>query len=145
MSKLIKNQQKTRSESHNAVFVMNILIELSPISKFSLSLEAMKPFERKAQLWTHWRMPMRWFHVETNTRRQFSRTLWILLLCLINDENGLKAFGSCGYHSHDLNMLFKVLSLESYSCLRGFIPRISETSWVNICVFMLRAGFYECY
>ena len=48
-----------RSESHNAVFVMNILIELSPISKFSLSLEAMKPFERKAQLWSHWRMPMR--------------------------------------------------------------------------------------
>lgn len=51
MSKLIKNQQKTRSESHNAVFVMNILIKLSPISKcLSLSLKVVKPLERKEQI-----------------------------------------------------------------------------------------------
>jgi len=51
MSKLIKNQQKTRSERRIAVFVMYILIKLSPISKcLSLSFKAVKPLERKEQI-----------------------------------------------------------------------------------------------
>ena len=98
----------------------------------------MHPLEDAArQMISYWNE-----RVENNFLRHCGslRDAWLIMK--MEHANPL---GICKNPSHDLSMLAKVASLESCSCLRRLITWISETSWVNICVLMLLAGFYEWY
>lgn len=150
MLTLNKNQHKTGSKKayYCIAYDLNILTKSYPITKFCSVLGGSQFFQKKEtdthpledaahQMISYWNQ-----HAESNFQRHCGslHDAWLIMNMEHPNPSGI-----CENPSHYLSILAIVLSLESCCCLRRLIPWITETSWVNICVLMLLAGFYEWY
>lgn len=79
-------------------------------------------------------------HVEKHFQRLCGSLHDAWLIMKMRNPN---PFAICKNPFHDLSILAKVTSLESVCCVCRLIPWINETSWVNMCVLVLFADFYE--